>query len=144
MLACLSILFYLSYLNLNVFLVIVVPNMSNLNQNGVCRNCMSSHSSASHCDNFNQCVSHVKLLRSKSLLQKQKFDVDSSNYIFPSSRFKNELFSSQQMLSTKMKSNEGTLCNMTYIYFKFVTWFKQRWRTKLLIQYETIIRVMCF
>ena len=103
------------------FFVIVVPNMSNLNQNGVCRNCMRSHSSSSHCDNFNQCVSHVKLLRSKSLLQKQKFDVDSSNYIFPSSRFKNELFSSQQMLSTKMKSNEGTLCNMTYIYFKFVT-----------------------
>ena len=120
--------------------VIVVSNMSNRCQNGVCSSCMSSHSST-HCDNFNQSVCQSKLL--KYNLQKQHFDIDSSNYIFPSSRFKNDLFFSQQMSSTKMKSNEGTLCNMTY-FIKFVIWLKQWWRTWFLIQYETAIRLICF
>ena len=75
---------------------------------------MSSHSSI-NCDNFNQChVNQVKFMCNNT--QKQKFDVDSSNYIFPSSRFKNDLFFPQQLSSSKMKSNEGTPCNMNYFH----------------------------
>ena len=104
-----SLKLLLPFLFLN-FPVVVVPNMVNFNLNGISRSCMNTNNI-----NFNNCGScYIKKQLCHNVTQKQKFDVDSSNYIFATpSRSKYEsFFPQQQSTSTRMNYDKGTTCNM--------------------------------
>ena len=95
------------------FPVVVVPNMANFNLNGISRSCMNNRTTNNiNFNNLRDCCMQKQLCH--NVTQKQKFDVDSSNYIFATpSRSKYESFFPQQhSTSTRMNYDKGTPCNM--------------------------------
>ena len=107
--SCIGVIITFTYFN---FPVVVVPNMVNFNLNGISRSCMNNHSTNNI--NCNNCGTCMQKQLCHNVIQKQKFDVDSSNYIFATpSRSKYEsFFPQQQSTSTRMNYDKGTPCNM--------------------------------